>query len=353
VTPRGSRLLTFDLSSLEAQSLRAEKIDTPVETGVIKRPAFAVGVPVGSFNPEESLRSKRLADLKMHRNALAELTQELGDCSLSPDERATRFREVNSIRAEADWIESVLKSSFVPQHGELQLISPEHLLVNRLFNVRSKQTPRERMLSFDITKGENVVCTYEGPELRQSEGHVFMTLMNLTRDFKVGTEVSFEPGEMCRAMSGYYDGKSRQRLRDAIKRLMHAVITFPEFSVHLVQRFNHPSSGTWSVVLDNDIVRLFQKSSYIWLDAPTRRALPEGLATWLYGYVRSQSRLIPTSVASLREMCGSEAKSDETFQRRLYTALNALALQEIVDTGWSIRAGNVYWRKPRKALALR
>jgi hypothetical protein len=78
VTPRGSRLLTFDLSSLEAQSLRAEKIDTPVETGVIKRPAFAVGVPVGSFNPEESLRSKRLADLKMHRNALAELTQELG-----------------------------------------------------------------------------------------------------------------------------------------------------------------------------------------------------------------------------------------------------------------------------------
>ena len=229
MTPRGSRLLTFDLSSLEAQSLRAEKIDTPVETGVIKRPAFAVGVPVGSFNPEESLRSKRLADLKMHRNALAELTQELGDCSLSPDERATRFREVNSIRAEADWIESVLKSSFVPQHGELQLISPEHLLVNRLFNVRSKQTPRERMLSFDITKGENVVCTYEGPELRQSEGHVFMTLMNLTRDFKVGTEVSFEPGEMCRAMSGYYDGKSRQRLRDAIKRLMHAVITFPEF----------------------------------------------------------------------------------------------------------------------------
>lgn len=352
MTVRVNRLLGVDLANLEVPNPKEDIPSASAKTVDQPRPEFAVGMPVGPFNAEDGIRSNRLADLKMYRNALTEITQGFGNCKPSPAELEVHYRELNGVRAEAEWIEGVLKNSFIPQHGELQLISPEYLLVTRLFNTRSKQTPRERTVTFNISKGGKVVCAYEGPELRQPEGHVFMTLMNLTRDFKVGTEVSFEPGEMCRAMSGYYDGKSRLRLKDAIKRLMHAVITFPDFSVHLVQRFNHPSFGRWSVVLDNDIVRLFQKSSYVWLDAPTRRALPEGLATWLYAYVKSQSRLIPTSVAALREMCGSDASSNETFQRRLYTALDALAEQGIVDTGWSIRKGSVHWRKPLKSFAM-
>lgn len=309
-------------------------------------PALLVGAPVGVFDADTGLRSNRLADLKLHRNAVAELAQDLQDEGANASERNEASQRLSRLQDEVEHLEQSMSRTFIPQHGELQLISPEYLLVTRLFNVRGKQSPRQRMVSFDIARGDKTLCTYVGPELRQAEGHVFMTLLNLTRDFKVGTEVSFNPGEFCTAMNGYYDGKSRQRLKDAIKRLMHAVVSFPDFSVHLVQRFNHPSSGDWSVVLDNDIVRLFQKSSYVWLDVQTRRELPEGLATWLYGYVRSQARLIPVQVSHLRQECGSDAKDDDSFRRRLTVALAELADKDIIDKGWSIRAGQVRWRKP-------
>ncbi|MDT7836363.1 plasmid replication initiator TrfA [Aquabacterium sp. OR-4] len=223
------------------------------------------------------------------------------------------------------------------------------LTVSRLFNVRNKTVQREALVKFDLMRSGSDVVSYSGPELRQPDGFTFMALVNMTRDFRVGTAVAFEPSVLCNALVGYYDTRSRLQLKESIKRLMQAVITFPDFSVQLAQKFLHPARGMWSVALDPQIVRLFGASNYIWLDLQLRRELTEGLATWLYGYIRGQSYLNPTRLELLHEASGSDAKSVAAFQRSLYPALRELTERGVLEPGARVQDGVLHWRRTPRA----
>ena len=139
------------------------------------------------------------------------------------------------------------------------------------------------------------------------------------------------------------------QLKESIKRLMQSVITFPDFSVQLAQKFLHPARGMWSVALDPQIVRLFGASNYIWLDLQLRRELTEGLATWLYGYIRGQSYLNPTKLELLHEASGSDAKSIAAFQRSLYPALHELTERGVLEPGARVQDGVLHWRRTPRA----
>ena len=234
---------------------------------------------------------------------------------------------------------------FVPWHGPEQLVSPQQLLMSGLFNVRSKTTPRASELRFESTSVQHGRFTYEGPELRQSDGLVFMALVNMVRDFRVGTLVSFDASEMCNWLYGYYDGAGRARLRQSVHRLQHALLIFDDFSVQLAMRFNFPSRGRWTVTLDPEIVKMFKSSRLVWLDFNLRKLLPDGLSSWLYAYVEAQTKLIPQSVTLLREMCGSDAFENRTFNTTLVRALGILSRVKVIDDGWSISDGVLRWRK--------
>ena len=92
-------------------------------------------------------------------------------------------------------------------------------------------------------------------------------------------------------------------------------------------------------------------SNYIWLDLNLRRELTEGLATWLYGYVRGQARLRPTPLEQLRDACGSDARTVGAFQRSLYPALRELTAVGVLEDGSRVVDGVLHWRRPTKAVA--
>ena len=306
-----------------------------------------LGIPVGDFDPEAGLRTRRIARLTTIQSYIDDLGRELRQLKWNDPEKNEVHAHLRKLNGEVDAIKAKLSESFVPQHGRTQLIGPGLFLATKLFNVRGKNVPRISDVTFPLARA-GVTCVYEGPELRQLDGHVFMTLLNMMRPYSVHLRVTFDPEGMCEEVFGYYDGKARLRLRDVIRRLMKAIVMFPEFTVHLVDRFDHPSRGLWSVKMDTDLVRLFQASPHVWLDAARRRNLPEGLATWLYCYVRTQSRLIPTRLTTLRDDSGSDCADDLNFKRRLTPALDALVERQVIDPGWTIRDGVLRWRKPQK-----
>jgi len=217
--------------------------------------------------------------------------------------------------------------------------------MSRLFNVRPKTLARSEEGNFEMTSTQHGSFSYEGPELRQSDGLVFMALVNMARDFKVGTAVSFDASDMCQWLFGYYDGPGRTRLRQAIHRLQHALLIFEDFSVQLAMRFHFPSRGRWTVMLDPEIVKMFKRSQVVWLDVELRKSLPDGLTSWLYAYVEGQTTLIPQRVDWLREMCGSEATDNRSFHSTLTRSLRKLVEVHVLDEGWSIRDGVLHWRK--------
>lgn len=293
-------------------------------------------------------RADRIADAKRERMAVADLTRDWRRERLGTPEAGDALCELRHGIDELEHIEDDLKHGFVPQHSPGQLISPQHLLTSSVFNAKGRQVPREREVTFVFARTKDGDALYEGPELRQADGLVMMGLVNMVRDLRVGTLVEFDPGEMCRWLFQRYDGPTRVKLRETIQRLQKALLKYPTFSVHLVERFDYPKTGTWRVRLEPGIVRTFQQSMTIWLDLEMRRTLPEGLTTWLLGYVESQSQLIPMSIESLKSLSGSETKSMKAFRVVLARSLNSLVAAKVVECGWRVHQGRLHWRKSHR-----
>jgi len=97
--------------------------------------------------------------------------------------------------------------------------------------------------------------------------------------------------------------------------------------------------------LDTDIVQLFTRQSVVWLDQNQRHSLQNGLATWLYGYIRSQTTLRPTKVEHLRVQCGSGGALDG-FRESLKVAMGVMSGEQLVDIKWHIdKHDMLHWLK--------
>ena len=307
-------------------------------------------VSLENVDPEERTRTRR-GVLLSKRDLEKRRIQAFGETRgmrASP-EKNTLYREIQDCKAEEDLLEAHLKERFIPQHSPNQFLSPRAFFVSPLFRVRSKTIERQSHteIALPTTHGRKPIL-YRGPELRQSDGLVFLALLHMMRDVQVGTAVSLQPETVCKALFGRYDGNSRKQLRDHVQRLQQGLIILEHCSVQLCLRFEYPKTGKWSVALDPQIVEIFRVSPEVWLKMQPRLQLPDGLATWLYAFIESQTRLIPMQLASLRELCGSEA-SDKAFTNRFRDALHHLADNGIIDKGWSISDGCVRWMKAQQA----
>lgn len=307
------------------------------------------------LNFDETAMGTRRGVLKqraqLHAQAV-ELAREAGELPQSATERSLLFRSAQEKHAARAHLEAVLVNGFLPAHGANQLISPRVFFVSPLFRVASKRIERERTLSLELKTSEGgVLLRYTGPELRQSDGMVFMTLLNTARDDRLGNRVSFNVEDLCIRAFGRYDGPTRKLLRTHIQRLQRGLIEFETFSVQLCKRFDYPTRGMWTVELDPDLVKVFQHSSEIWLDMQRRHELPEGLTTWLYGFIESQTKLIPMAAKVLRDMCGSDA-NEESFLRTLRIALKELSAKGVIDEGWRVQGGTVFWMKAKATVSM-
>lgn len=307
--------------------------------------------PNNALSQEPPSRQALLERREQARKESAALLTEARRYPPSSPEVGHLLQESQSRQFTCEYLDGLLKSEYLPAHGAKQLISPRVFFLSPLFRVAAKACGREDQVTLDMRSSTgDVLMRYTGPELRQSDGLVFMALLNLTKDQKVGAGVSFSPEELCRKLFHRYDGPLRAALRAHIRRLQRGLLELDSFSVQLCQRFDHPKRGLWRVALDPDVVALFQRSTEVWLNLNQWQKLPEGLATWLYAFVESQTRLIPTPVATLRGMCGSAATPD-SFLRTLRQALNALAIAQVIDPGWKVQDGTVRWMKARQPAA--
>ena len=314
----------------------------------------STAMPPGPIRDAQIANPSHDAWRDMRKPRQAEVDVVFEDLKSMQRELSTQGRHADDYNELPGWIQYAtleleqfrerMARDFLPQHGHPQLICPRLLFTSRIFAVRSSNLTRLEQVEFDLgmTKSEGLV--YSGPELRQGDGHVFQALLNMCRDLRVGKQTSYVVAELCQSLWGTYNGQQRMRLRKSIRRLQKATIQAPSFTVQLVQRFEHPKKGRWSVELDSDIVQIFRNDQLVWLDSGMRRRLPEGLTTWLYSYIRAHVRLIPWSIEDLRTRCGSDAEP-RPFRQSLRSALKRLANESVIDQGWFIVENRVHWRK--------
>lgn len=277
------------------------------------------------------------------RSIAAKEMRGLNDCP----ERTLLLREIQDRVQDENNLEQSLQKEFIPQHGPAQFIGPRAFFVSPLFRVCKENSARKAAVLIELTpKGALQPIRYEGPELRQTDALVFLTLLHLLRDVKAKTAIRINPSEVCKAIFKGYDGPKRKKLQSHIFRLQKGLIIFQSFSVQLCLQFDFPKVGAWSVSLDPKIVELFSITPKTWLRMEPRLGLTNGLTTWLFSFIEAQTRLIPMQVEKLLNMCGSES-TVKPFTKRLQIALEQLSNAKIIDGGWSIRRGELRWMKSK------
>lgn len=347
-TARRQRFQAY-VDQVAARQLRSE---AQAELSIALERAERPYLPAGIYADDEGLepcdvrqelfaRNKVLRDVR--RDAMTEV-REL--CGTAEAQIISRFIEDHT--NQIDTAEGRLANEFLPSHQTELLLGARPLLTSSLFNIRNRSSERAKavQLSWSLSSGD--VMEYGGPELRQEDGLVFMAIISIAKDVRVGRMVSFSPGDVCRALFNSYSGPIRSRLRDAISRLQDGKVIFPgRYSVQLLGRFEFPNQGRWSVAVDTSVLNLFsQPHLVVRLEYAAVVSLGAGLASWLYRYIRSQTTLIPTKVAALRELSGAASAIDD-FRASLRDALATLTAGAHLAPSWRIDTHDrVRWMKP-------
>lgn len=343
-----SRNIKVDHASDTANSGLSEKTSKKLPKAGVWPPELVLPTPtiIQSSNFDEGRTRNEVHQWKLNCTALRqELIRELLN-EVDPSARAQLDRQKYGHDDEIAMLEQTINEKFLPGFGVRQLLGPREMLTCPLFRCCSRKLTRMNRVEVDIASSRNGdFIQYRGPELRQSDARVFFALLHMLRDVQVGVKAKFDPGELCRALYDYYDGRSRKALKEHIQRLQGGLICTNSFSVQMCLAFEYPKRGGWTVSLDSRIVKLFSMTPGVWFSMSERLALSDGLVSWLYTYVHAQTSLIPMPVASILKLSGSEAR-EVAFTNGLRIALRELAEIGTIDLGWSIKKGTIRWRKP-------
>lgn len=327
-------------TTLRARSTPADTDNTDIER---RRPS----VPIGQLVDGDECRDWRQA-LQSDNKYLREYRADLKREHPSRDDRsADYYRELQHLNDSIEANERNLKA-FIAGHRQGRFLGSSPLLTLPIFTVGNRRAPRDSMRALELRTLTLGPLTCTGPELRQEDGLVFLALVRISQDVRPGHAVGFIPGDVCQALFGFDNGGARRRLRDSINRLQDTKLSFTTFSVQLAGRFDFPARGPWSVALDRDILRLFENGLHVWLEDSKRLNYGSGLESFLYGYVCSQTTLIPTKLEQLRMLSGSRATS-KAFRDECREALAVLSAGGDIDSGWFIDGHDrVHWRKKPK-----
>lgn len=222
-----------------------------------------------------------------------------------------------------------------------------------------KQYVRKYMeRTFPTTNGASI--EYRGKELGQDDLTVLLGLLNQHAGMAANCALEFAPSTFC-SQIGWSDSEYNvPRLQESLLRLSGALVIVrtakkdggaPEsklaraigsgWTMKFVADFAWEGLARWSVQLDSRISQLFPEGfKPTYLIAAKRKALTEGLQTWLYGYVEANTCAYAVPLETIHEACGSAAPLKE-FARQVRDALPKLAAVGAVRQSSGVKNGKV------------
>jgi hypothetical protein len=177
---------------------------------------------------------------------------------------------------------------------------PNELVRCAVFAAKNRKEPRAMFratapLVVPVIGGGEV--RYTGEELRQDDESVWIELVHMAKESR-SPIVTFTPTNLIRSLQWTDSGKSYARLLTTLRRLRSASLEVYSarlgrgVSTGLIVDYAFSDKGDgkpWSVTVfrpESELLFLFDKL-YSRVNREARLALPEGLATWLLGFLSS------------------------------------------------------------------
>lgn len=189
-----------------------------------------------------------------------------------------------------------------------------------------------------VTSLSNISILYTGEELTQEDLSVWMSLINMARQKRIGDVIFFTGYELVKDLGWRMHSESYQRAKDCIARLKANELKIQVktgqsgYAGSLIREYawaaTDPDGGKdkWMVRFEPMIAELFRDDSVTYLEWEQRRQIgPRNrLALWLHAYFMSHTDPLPITVQKLHELCKSEEKHLKSYKVRLRAALEVL-----------------------------
>jgi len=238
-----------------------------------------------------------------------------------------------------DSFEEILASlasrpKYLPEWPDGQRAMPNEILRSALFNCRNRNLPRVFMKEVEIALIGDGQVIYRGEELRQDDELVWMHLMHLIKKLPLGECVEFTPYSFIKALGWPIKGQNYERLRTCLSRMQATALRIQSkrlhcfISVSLIQKFmskndQNENLSRWQVWVGKEMQLLFDEEFLTRVTWETRRSLPDGIASKLFGYWASHRKPYPVKIETLLKLCGSGMKAKH-FKAELKKALELL-----------------------------
>jgi len=226
---------------------------------------------------------------------------------------------------------------------------PNALARSALFNVANLRSGGERhyFTSATIASSKGIILVYTGQELRQDDEDVFLQVLHLAKEQKLGENISFTAHSMLVALGWTINSESYKRLTICMDRLkatsVRLTVETPGggsmgFAGSLVGEFEWQEKASndplreWNVSLEKNIVKLFAPDAYSLIHWQTRLDLPP-LAKWLHSFYSTHRDPFPHKVETLHKLTASGSKGLPQFRQKLKAAL-----VQLVDCGFLLGA---------------
>lgn len=187
---------------------------------------------------------------------------------------------------------------------------------------------------------KGIELTYTGEALRQDDEDVFLQILHLARQQPLGMPIRFTAFSMISELGWTKNTASYRRLVDCIDRMKASAVALTVSSVDgsrenytgsLIRSFRWRENESdapmreWEVLLEKEIISLFNPHSYSRLDWKMRLKLAP-LEKWLHSFYHTHAQPFPYSVKKIHELTGSEIPQGEIrkFRYKLKKALESL-----------------------------
>lgn len=238
------------------------------------------------------------------------------------------------------------RPKYLPDWPESYRALPNEILRSALFNCRNRNLPRMFMKEVEIAVIGDGQVIYRGEELRQDDELVWMHLMHLIKKSPLGECVEFTPYSFIKALGWPIKGQSYERLRNCLRRMQATALRIQSKRLHsfvsisLIQKFmsrneRNENLTRWQVWVGKEMQLLFDEEFLTKVMWDTRRSLPDGIASKLFGYWASHRKPYPVKVETLLKLCGSGMQAKH-FKAELKRALELLKESGFLEA-WDLK----------------
>lgn len=237
--------------------------------------------------------------------------------------------------------ELTVEISQLPLWPEVMRSLPNEILRSALFNARNRKNPRSMMKSESVAVIGDGRISYRGEELRQDDETVWLQLVHLARQHVAGQLVEFTAYSFCKDIDWSINKKSYDRLKECLRRMQATGLDVYSkrlergVSLSMIPLFEYEDSETqktlprWRVRIAPELVELFGDNYFTRIEWAQRLQLPDGLATWLHGYLATHRVPHPIKIETIARGAGL-TETDKPELRRLVKR----ALTNLVNCGF-------------------